>query len=85
MTGSDLALSLAKSPWNSLRQDELLREEIFQDVERCIPENLYFRQPSTQNALLDMLFVWSKLNPDVGYRQGNGDCPLVLPYDFSLT
>lgn len=35
-----------------------------------MPENLYFRQPSTQAMLLDILFVWSKLNADVGYRQG---------------
>jgi TBC1 domain family protein 5 len=35
-----------------------------------MPENVYFRQPATQNILLDVLFVYCKLNPDVGYRQG---------------
>ncbi len=35
-----------------------------------MPENLYFRQPSTQTLLLDILFIWSRLNPDIGYRQG---------------
>ena len=35
-----------------------------------MPENHFFRQPETQNILLDVLFVWAKLNPDVGYRQG---------------
>jgi TBC1 domain family protein 5 len=35
-----------------------------------MPENTYFRQPETQKMLLDVLFVWCKLNPDVGYRQG---------------
>lgn len=35
-----------------------------------MPENVYFRQPTTQNMLLDVLFIFSKLNPDVGYRQG---------------
>jgi TBC1 domain family member 5 len=35
-----------------------------------MPENLYFRQPQTQRILMDILFVYSKLNPDVGYRQG---------------
>ncbi|KAH0551554.1 hypothetical protein GP486_007229, partial [Trichoglossum hirsutum] len=58
------------SPWNTLRQDEALRAEIFQDVERCMPDNLYFRQPSTQKMLLDVLFVFCRLNGDVGYRQG---------------
>src|SRR2546421_4604956 len=33
-------------------------------------EKLYFREPSTQKKLLDILFIYSKLNPDIGYRQG---------------
>ena len=52
------------------KDDEGNRTEIFQDVVRCFPENLYFRQPSTQTMMLDILYIWSKLNPDVGYRQG---------------
>jgi TBC1 domain family protein 5 len=35
-----------------------------------MPENTYFRQPETQNMMLDILFIYTKLNPDVGYRQG---------------
>lgn len=35
-----------------------------------MPDNSYFRQPDTQRMLLDVLFTWAKLNPDVGYRQG---------------
>ncbi|KAI4222635.1 MAG: hypothetical protein L6R36_005995 [Xanthoria steineri] len=58
------------SPWTILRHDEELRAEILQDVERCMPENLYFREPATQSMLLDILFIYCKLNPDVGYRQG---------------
>ncbi|KAF2805156.1 RabGAP/TBC [Mytilinidion resinicola] len=59
-----------ESPWVALRKDETLRAEIFQDVERCMPDNMYFRQPSTQNMMLDIIFIFCKLNPDVGYRQG---------------
>lgn len=33
-------------------------------------ENSFFQEPSTQTILLDVLFIYSKLNPDVGYRQG---------------
>ena len=33
-------------------------------------ENYFFREPSTQKSLLDILFIYSKLNPDTGYRQG---------------
>ena len=47
-----------------------MRAEIYLDVERCMPENLYFREPSTQSMLLDILFIYCKLNRDIGYRQG---------------
>lgn len=33
-------------------------------------ENFFFQEPSTKLKLTDILFVYSKLNPDVGYRQG---------------
>jgi TBC1 domain family protein 5 len=58
------------SPWNVLRRDDEMRAEIFQDVERCMPDEPYFRQRAIQLLLLDILFIWCKLNPDVGYRQG---------------
>lgn len=63
-------LNLLQSPWNTLRRDEELRAEILQDVERCMPEEQYFRQALTQRVLLDVLFIYCKLNEDVGYRQG---------------
>ncbi|KAK0312770.1 hypothetical protein LTR01_002432 [Friedmanniomyces endolithicus] len=56
--------------WTAIHKDEELRAEIQQDVDRCMPENLYFRQPDTQRTLLDILFIWAKLNPDINYRQG---------------
>ncbi|KAK2767443.1 hypothetical protein FQN54_003599 [Arachnomyces sp. PD_36] len=58
------------SPWQDLRRDETLRAEIYQDVERCLQENPYFRENSTKTKLLDILFIFTKLNPDLGYRQG---------------
>lgn len=35
-----------------------------------MPDNPYFRQSSSQRILLDILFVFCKLNRDIGYRQG---------------
>ena len=35
-----------------------------------MPDNEYFREPSTQSMLVDILFIYCKLNRDVGYRQG---------------
>ena len=60
----------SKSPWNALRTDEVLRAEIQQDVDRCMPDNPYFRESKTQETLLNILFIFCKLNVDVGYRQG---------------
>ena len=35
-----------------------------------MPDNLYFREPSTRSILLEVLFIFCKLNADTGYRQG---------------
>lgn len=35
-----------------------------------MPDNSYFREPSTQAILVNILFIFCKLNRDVGYRQG---------------
>ncbi|KAL8667286.1 MAG: hypothetical protein Q9202_000859 [Teloschistes flavicans] len=61
---------LAVDPLTGDDSDEELRAEILQDVERCMPENSYFRESPTQTMLLDVLFIYCKLNRDVGYRQG---------------
>lgn len=51
-------VSLIKSsPWAQLKQDEELRAEILQDVDRCMPEVAFFRRPETQRTMLDVLFV----------------------------
>ncbi|CAL5870112.1 uncharacterized protein PFLUO_LOCUS4347 [Penicillium psychrofluorescens] len=59
-----------ESPWQTLRKDEQLRAEIAQDVDRCLQENFFFQERDTKLKLTDILFIYSKLNPDVGYRQG---------------
>ena len=35
-----------------------------------MPDEPYFRQTHTQRMMLDILFVFCKINQDVGYRQG---------------
>lgn len=52
------------------QEDSDLCEEILQDVKRCLPENTYFRSDEVQQRMLNILFVFCKLNMDVGYRQG---------------
>ena len=59
-----------ESPWQFLRHDETTRAEIHQDVDRCLQENAFFREPVVKAKLLDILFIYARLNPDLGYRQG---------------
>lgn len=33
-------------------------------------ENYFFREPTTKARMLDILFIYTKLNADLGYRQG---------------
>lgn len=48
-------------------------------MERCLPDNIYFRNPGVQKSLLDILYVYCKLNEDVSYRQGFHEiCAVVL-------
>ena len=43
-----------------------------QDVTRTFPEEPYFEEPEVQRRMIDMLFFYSKMNADVGYRQVRG-------------
>lgn len=70
VAGCLLANGFCQSPWQTLRQDEQLRAEISQDVDRCLQENYFFHEPATKAKMIDILFIYSKLNPDLGYRQG---------------
>lgn len=47
-----------------------MRADISQDVDRCLQENFFFREPTTKAKMTDILFIYAKLNPDLGYRQG---------------
>ncbi|KAK3375187.1 rab-GTPase-TBC domain-containing protein [Podospora didyma] len=58
------------SPWNSVREDKGIRAEILQDVQR-LPDEPFYHQETVQTMILDILFLYCKLHPDVGgYRQG---------------
>ncbi|KAF5592081.1 TBC1 domain protein [Fusarium subglutinans] len=58
------------SPWNTIRQDEIVRAEIQQDVQR-LPDEASYHEDQTQSTILNILFMYCKLNPERGgYRQG---------------
>ncbi|KAL7912949.1 RabGAP/TBC [Trichoderma velutinum] len=59
-----------KSPWNTVREDEVVRAEILQDVQR-LPDEANYHEDYMQRMILDILFVYCKVNPNRGgYRQG---------------
>ncbi|TPX41415.1 hypothetical protein SeMB42_g05578 [Synchytrium endobioticum] len=59
-----------ESPWKQYFADVDLQKVIKQDVERTFPDEAFFRDELIQNIMIDILFIWCKLNPDVSYRQG---------------
>ncbi|KAM0334274.1 hypothetical protein ACHAQA_001296 [Verticillium albo-atrum] len=70
------------SPWNTLRQDEIIRAEIAQDVQR-LPDEPFYHQEPTQTMIVDVLFIYCKLHPNNGgYRQGMHE--LLAPVVFVL-
>ncbi|KAG5951030.1 hypothetical protein E4U53_003907 [Claviceps sorghi] len=69
-----------KSPWNTVRQDEIMRAEIQQDVQR-LPDEVNYHEMRIQAMILDILFVYCKLNPERGgYRQGMHELLAPLVY-----
>ncbi|ROV98304.1 hypothetical protein VSDG_04460 [Cytospora chrysosperma] len=69
-----------ESPWTAVRDDEAIRAEIQQDVQR-LPDEPFYHQETTQALILDILFIWVKLNPDQGgYRQGMHELLAPLLY-----
>ncbi|KAI9206233.1 rab-GTPase-TBC domain-containing protein [Polychytrium aggregatum] len=58
------------SPWARYFQDAELQKVIKQDVERTFPDQPFFKEPEVTAMMCNILFVWSKMNPDVSYRQG---------------
>ncbi|EEY22734.1 WD repeat-containing protein [Verticillium alfalfae VaMs.102] len=73
-------LANVASPWNTLRQDETIRAEIAQDVQR-LPEEPFYHEELTQTMIVDVLFMYCKLHPNNGgYRQGMHEllAPIVL-------
>lgn len=53
-----------------MRQDEVIRAEIRQDVQR-LPDEANYHEDRIQSMILNILFVYCKVNPNRGgYRQG---------------
>jgi len=65
------------SPWKAWYAHLDLRKVIMQDVDRTFPDLVYFTMERVKRSMVTMLFLFSVMNPDVGYRQvSDRACPL---------
>lgn len=65
-----------------MRQDEIIRAEIQQDVQR-LPDEVNYHESGIQGMILDILFIYCKVNPNRGgYRQGMHE--LLAPLVYAL-
>ncbi|XP_013395365.1 TBC1 domain family member 5-like isoform X2 [Lingula anatina] len=71
-----------ESPWNQFFLDNELRLTIKQDVIRTYPRIEFFHSNKVRNMMVDGLFIYAKIKPDVSYRQGMHE--LLAPLIFVL-
>ncbi|KAI0350203.1 hypothetical protein OH77DRAFT_1413488 [Trametes cingulata] len=73
-----------ENPWREWFSAMELRKTILQDVERTFPDIAYFRDAEVQSELTNVLFLYSTMHPDIGYRQGMHEllAPLYYAVDY---
>lgn len=76
-----------ESSWNNYFKDVKLYEEIYKDVLRTYPDIEFFINESNssnvQIALLRILYIFAKVNPNISYVQGMNDIVGTLYYVFA--
>ena len=85
--GGDLAVNnplsqASNSPWQTYYKDAELTKTIQLDLDRTHPDRPFFQEPASQKMMLNVLFVWAKLNPEYSYRQGMNE--LLSPILWTL-
>ncbi|XP_031620632.1 TBC1 domain family member 5 homolog A isoform X2 [Contarinia nasturtii] len=71
MAAEDDPLSQSdKSVWNQHFCDKELCTVIRQDVVRTFPHIEFFRKPRIQEIMINILFCYARVNPEMCYRQG---------------
>ena len=74
-------LSQASSnPWNAFYEDQELKSTIMLDIDRTYQDRELFQQKFVKDLMVNVLFVWAKNNPDLGYKQGLNELLAVLVF-----
>jgi len=70
------------SPWNKYFQNLEIQKTIDIDLDRLHPENEFFQDKNIREMMLRVLFIYSKTNGTISYRQGMHEllAPIVYLY-----
>lgn len=63
-------------------QDKDMRELIVQDIERTSQEYEFFTLKPVKDVLIGILFLWSKENSDISYKQGMNEILAMVVFAF---
>lgn len=71
-------LSTQGGKWDNFYKDTELRDTIILDIDRTYPEDEFFVNKIVQNSLTDVLFIYSKENQWISYKQGMNELIATL-------
>lgn len=66
------------SSWSKFFENNQLLQVIELDLSRTHPTNGFFQIQTNLQMMRNILFLWSKLNPDVSYRQGMNEILSII-------
>lgn len=68
--------------WSSFFEENELRKIINLDVNRTYQDKELFQSMKIKEILVNILFLWSKENKEISYKQGMNEILAVLLYSF---
>ena len=74
--------SLVELDLEMLNKEKELLEIVQQDVDRTMQELDFFTSKEIKSKLSQILYIWSKDNGDLSYRQGMNEILAILIYAF---
>lgn len=71
-------LAASGGKWDKFYKDSELKDTIILDIDRTYPEDEFFIHKTTQNSLIDILFIYCKENEWISYKQGMNEIIAIL-------
>jgi len=70
--------NLSNAGWDSFHQDNDLKKIILLDINRTYQEKELFTNQKVKESICSVLYIWSKENPGVSYKQGMNEILAVI-------